>query len=166
MNVLFFMLRQQTFCTALTVSLILISRVRCDAADVTTVIKYADIQNAGHGVLTADGEIKFRKGMRGKRTKWSVESGKDGYRILTTDRGKLLGIDVKKKQLALFDKAGPQTTWLFKSAGAELKTRDDDFEVIIYMKVGEEELRLSSDDEGTPILGGKADILHFYIDGP
>lgn len=118
----------------------------------------------GDNLSFVDGKIRFRTRPRGP-TLWNIEFRKDGFRIVHASNGKLLGIDAKKKQLELFDGPGPTTTWQFKSAGAK-PIPTSSFRVIISMIVGDEELRISTDDFGGPTLDSKGTLFHVVATGP
>jgi len=126
------------------------------------------ISSDRHGFLVqVGGKMSFRAKVA-PETVWNLRFTKDGVIIAKAGRKKepLLGIDPKTKQLALFDEPGMTTTWQVTSAEAFEIRPPRPFKGLLSMRVGDEDLRLSSDENGTPILGGKADVLLFLRDGP
>jgi len=155
----------QAIVSGLTVLLMAMNTSRSGADDKVPVMKNAYVQASGVGFLVlVDGEITFQKRLA-PGTLWNVGFRKDGFWIVNAKTGKLLGIDAKKKELVLFDEPGPTTTWQFKSTGVDPKLNDA-FKVLLFMKVGDEELCVSADDLGNPILGGKAALLLFDLWSP
>ena len=115
------------------------------------------------------GVIKFHKKAEYPETLWNLRFEKGHVAIAKKasggEDGPFLGIDIKTKQLALFDKAGVTTNWQLKAVRPAEISPPRPFEALLYMKIGTEELRLSSDEDGHPIVGGKADVLSFLVEG-
>lgn len=154
------------YCFVLATWPIVVSLAACDAGE-DEVLDYAFISNSGHGHLTSfGGKLKFHKGGPRGRSLWVISVREDGLRIEEKTTRKLLGIDPATKDLVLLDKSSRGTAWQAVSANEKIIKPGRTFDALIHMKVGDQDLRLSSDAEGKPVLGGKADILSFYIDGP
>lgn len=137
------------------------------ADDSAATMNYAYIRGKDGLFLTvADGAIVFKVVRPGDRTTWNIGVTEKGCRIVDTSSRKYLGIDTKKKNvLAWFDKPDASTLWQLKPVNTQEIRPPKAFKALLIMKIDGDELRLSSDDDGKPILGGKADILKFYIDG-
>lgn len=136
------------------------------ADDKPVAMKTAFIRTiAGQFLVLDEGETKFRDAKPRERTAWNIGFRKEGVWIIHAKSGKVLGIDPKKRLLALFDDPGPTTIWQLKPAGANAIAPPREFEALLFMKLEDEELRVSTDEMGKPILGGKATILLFYRDG-
>lgn len=138
------------------------------ADDEVRALDGATIFNTQRGGYLVIREGKPRFQTRDLSTTWDLEITKDAVSIARRmgKKGVWLGVDSKSKELVLFDEPSATTNWRYKVSGDYQIKPPFGFRAILFMKVGDEELRLSSDDTGMPILGGKADILSFKREGP
>lgn len=136
------------------------------ADDARRVHEFVEIWNGRTTLTENNGAIMFFAQPVPPTWNLTFNGGLSITKIVGSGDGRsLLGVDPKTKKVAMFKKLGESTTWQFKSATDEKIPRKIPFQGTIYMKLGDEVLWLSSDAEGHPILGKKADTLTFRIDG-
>lgn len=145
----------------------LVHSASCD--DRVPSMPHAAISNKQVGGYLVDttGAIKFRKELGYPETLWNLKFAKGGLIIARNaggKDGKLLGVDPNTKRLTYFDEPGETTTWKFNLVRPAEIRPPRPFEAILFMEIGDEELRLSADDDGIPIMGAKGHILSFLME--